>query len=149
MNVTHTLSELWRGWWSLLSGMGVTLREFFKPTVTLHYPYEHLPMPPRYRGHIEMLKERETGIPVCTACTLCVKACPSGCITLEGVKPEGLKRRVASRYVLDFSKCSLCGACVEVCPVDAIRFSKDYNLAGTSREAYLMDLLKNMKVKES
>ncbi len=142
------IGEILRGFWSLLSGMGVTLGQFFKPNVTMHYPYETVKMAPRFRGHIEMLKEADTGHPVCTACTLCAKACPSFCIKVEGVKPEGMKRRVSSLYVLDFTKCSLCGACVEVCPVDAIRFSRDYNLAGTKRELYVMDLLKDMKVKE-
>ena len=57
-------------------------------------------------------------------------------------------RPVSTLYRLDFTTCSLCGACVEVCPVDAIRFSRDYNLAGRKREDFQMDLLKNMKVKE-
>ena len=125
-----------------------TIREFFKPTVTVHYPRETLKMAPRYRGHIEMLKDPATSAPVCTACTLCQKACPSGCITLTGGKSEELKRRVCSTYQLDFTKCSLCGACVEVCPVAAIRFSKAYNLASDKREDYTYDLLKNMKVKD-
>lgn len=147
MKGAFPLVETLRGFWSLLSGMGVTMGQFFRPTVTLHYPYEALKMAPRFRGHIEMLKEPATGQPVCTACNLCAKACPSTCIVVEGAKSEALKRRVSSRYVLDFTKCSLCGACVEVCPVDAIRFSRDYNLAGLSRSDYVMDLLANMKEK--
>lgn len=148
MSRIFPIGEWARGFWSLLQGMQVTIREFFRPTVTVHYPRQSLPMAPRYRGHIEMLKEPASGIPVCTACTLCQKACPSGCIALTGVKNEEAKRRVCATYQLDFTKCSLCGACVEVCPVDAIRFSKAYNLASTRREDYSYDLLKNMKVKE-
>ena len=148
MKAVFPIGEIVRGFWSLVQGLDVTIREFFKPTVTVHYPRETLKMAPRYRGHIEMLKEPATGAPVCTACTLCQKACPSGCITLTGGKSEELKRRVCSTYQLDFTKCSLCGSCVEVCPVDAIRFSKAYNLASDKREDYTYDLLKNMKVKE-
>ena len=55
---------------------------------------------------------------------------------------------LATMYQLDFTRCSLCGACVEVCPTDAIRFSKNYNLASTRREDYVMDLYKDMKVKD-
>ena len=34
----------------LLSGMSLTLRYFFKPKVTLNYPYEKGPFSPRFRG---------------------------------------------------------------------------------------------------
>jgi NADH-quinone oxidoreductase chain I len=143
--VLATLGEVVRGFWSLLSGMDVTIRQFFRRDVTVRYPYESLKMAPRYRGHIELLKDQETGLTLCTACKLCEKACPSFCIKVEGVKPEGAKRRFANLYQLDFTKCSLCGACVEVCPTDAIRFSKDYNLASVRREDYVMDLFSQMK----
>lgn len=149
MNRVLPIMEIVRGFWSLLQGMQVTIKEFFHPVVTVRYPYETLPIPPRYRGHIEMLKDATHGQPVCTGCKLCEKGCPSGCIKVNAVKSEELKRRVASEYSLDFTKCSLCGACVEVCPVDAIRFSKAYNLASTQRADYQYDLLKNMKVKDS
>ncbi len=34
----------------LLAGMSLTLRYFFKPKVTLNYPYEKGPLSPRFRG---------------------------------------------------------------------------------------------------
>jgi electron transfer flavoprotein alpha subunit len=45
----------------------------------------------------------------CTGCTLCVKVCPFGAITMEEKKA-----------VIDLTKCTLCGACVEACKFDAI-----------------------------
>jgi len=45
----------------------------------------------------------------CTGCTLCVKVCPFGAITMENRKA-----------VIDLTKCTLCGACVEDCKFDAI-----------------------------
>ena len=50
-----------------------------------------------------------------------------------------------SEYRLDFTTCSLCGACVEACKGNAIRFTKAYNLASTSREDFVMDLFKRME----
>jgi NADH-quinone oxidoreductase subunit I len=102
-------------------------------------------MADRYRGHIELIADPETGKPLCVACKLCERACPSDCIVVEGVKREGEKRRAVVEYRLDFTKCSLCAACVEACNTDAIRFSKDYNLAGTSKDAFVMDLLKRLE----
>ena len=116
------IREFFSGLKSLFIGMGITLRQFFKPTITLQYPHESLKMPKRFRGHIELVRDQETGRPLCYACTLCQKACPSDCIMLEGAKMEGEKKKSVTKYVLDFTKCSLCGACVEVCPTRSLTF---------------------------
>jgi NADH-quinone oxidoreductase subunit I len=139
------LAEILSGLKSLFTGMWITLREFFKPTVTVCYPYETLTMPPRFRGHIELVRDPATGQPKCFVCKLCEKACPSDCITVEGVKPEGARRKTVTTYRLDFTKCSLCGSCVEACRDGAIRFSREYNLAGTHKEDFIMDLFKRLE----
>jgi NADH-quinone oxidoreductase subunit I len=36
---------------------------------------------------------------------------------------------------------------VEVCPTAALDFSKDYNLAGVRKEAYIFDLKKRLEAK--
>jgi NADH-quinone oxidoreductase subunit I len=131
-----------RGFLSLLVGMRVTLTQFFKPTVTVQYPHQTLKMPARYRGHIELIVDPETGRYRCIACKLCERACPSDCILVEGAKLEGEKKKSVTLYDLDFTKCSLCGACIEACPSDAICFTKDYNLASTGKEGYHYRLVK-------
>jgi len=50
----------------------------------------------------------------CTGCTLCVKACPFGAITMANKKA-----------VIDMAKCTLCGACVPACKFLAIEIKKD------------------------
>ena len=52
---------------------------------------------------IKILKE------VCVGCSLCVKACPFGAISMKDKKA-----------VIDYDKCNLCGACVEPCKFNAI-----------------------------
>lgn len=134
---------------SLVTGMWITLQQFFKPEVTVHYPHEALKMPKRYRGHIVLVKEPETGKSLCIACKSCEKACPSDCIIVEGLKREGEKKKSVTEFKLDFTKCSLCGSCVEVCPTDALEFSKDYNLASTTKDAfYQIDLVKRLEAKD-
>ena len=137
-----------RGFWSLLVGLRVTATQFFKPVVTVPYPRATLPIPPRFRGHIVLTADPATGRPLCTACKLCERACPSDCILVEGAKLEGEKKKSVTDYRLDFTRCSLCGACVEACPADAIRFSKNYNLASTSKEAYVFDLVARLKAEK-
>lgn len=136
MSLLTTIRETISGFKSLLTGMRITAREAARPIITVQYPRETLPMPARFRGHIRLVLDPETGRPRCTACTLCAKACPSGCIELDGVRREGDKKKSVSRYELDFTKCSLCGSCVEVCPSDAIDFSKDYNVVSLDRDAF-------------
>lgn len=139
------LREICSGTWSLFVGLGITIKYFFKPVVTVQYPREVLTMTPRFRGHIELNRDPETGGDKCIVCGMCQKACPSNCITVAGDKVEGAKKKALTRYILDFTKCSLCGLCVESCPADAIIFSKEYNLAGPSREAYIFDLKKRLE----
>lgn len=137
-------TEIYNGLVSLLVGMGITFKEFFKPTVTVAYPYETLTMCARYRGHIELVPDDE-GNPRCVVCGLCEKACPSNCIALAGEKPEGSKKKVLTSYVLDFTRCSLCGSCVEACTFGAIDFSKEYNLASRRKEDFIFDLYKRLE----
>jgi NADH-quinone oxidoreductase subunit I len=138
----RALSELFGGFVSLLTGLRITLQQFFKPSVTVHYPHETLPMPERFRGPVMLVRDPATGQALCIACKSCEKACPSDCLVVEGVKREGDKKKSVTEFKLDFTRCSLCGSCVEVCPVDALRFSKAYNLASTTRTAFCqIDLL--------
>lgn len=141
----NAIAEVYSGLKSLFIGMRITIGQFFKPIVTVQYPYQTLRIPARFRGHIELVRDSETGKPKCFVCKLCEKACPSDCITVEGIKPEGAKRKTVTTYRLDFTKCSLCGSCVEACRDGAIRFSRDYNLAGLSKEDFIMDLFKRLQ----
>jgi len=139
--------DIFGGFYSLMVGLGITIKAFFHPVVTLQYPHESLKMTPRYRGHIELVPDPETGEALCIVCGMCQKNCPTGCITVAGEKPEGSKKKVLTKYRLNFTTCSLCGICVESCKPNAINFSKDYNLAGPRKEAFIFDLLKRLKEK--
>ena len=137
--------EIFAGLWSLLVGMRLTLGYAFAPTVTVHYPYETLPISPNFRGHIDLVINPKTGKDKCITCMMCARACPSGCIELEGEKPEGSKKKVLTEYRLDFTKCSLCANCVETCPTGALEFSQEYQLAGLSRHDFHFDLVQRFR----
>ncbi len=50
----------------------------------------------------------------CTGCTLCVKVCPFGAISMKNKKA-----------VIDLDQCTLCGACVDSCKFEAIELKRD------------------------
>lgn len=151
-------SDIFLGLKSLAIGLGITAKEFFKPVVTVPYPYKTIKMSERYRGHIELIED-ENGEPKCVACGMCQRACPSGCISVTSksveyeVEVKGemktKKKKVLTGYDLNFTTCSLCGQCVENCSFDAITFSKDYNLASFNREDFHFDLLNRLKERNS
>lgn len=138
-------SEIFTGGKSLLVGLGVTFKALISPVVTVQYPRERVDISPNMRGHIDLVKDPETGTHRCMVCGQCATNCPCGCIVLKGEKREGVKGKVLTEFRLDFSKCSLCGLCVESCKRSAIDFSDDYEIAGFSREDFYFDLLKRLE----
>ena len=67
----------------------------------------------------------------CTSCMLCVRECPTWCISLDSHQapdsntPQGAKPRlinVLDDFRIDFSRCMSCGICVEVCPFDCLKW---------------------------
>ncbi len=140
--ITNYLHEIVKGIISLAAGMKVTIKAMVSRTHTVQWPKQHLQLPERFRGHIELVPSESTGFPLCFACGNCARTCPSKCITVKGKKPEGAKKKSPTTFLLDFTKCSLCGLCVESCPVKALTFSKDYALASPNKPDFAnMNLL--------
>lgn len=152
--------------WSLVVGLKITGRNFTQPQVTVHYPRELVDtdLTDSYRGPIALVAHpRDPTKSKCTACMICVGACPSQCITVvkapaplitpeqeqafqeAEARGEEVERPVAPRepviWINDFSLCSLCGMCVEACPPRCLTFSHELNTVGTSRDAFLHNLL--------
>jgi formate hydrogenlyase subunit 6/NADH:ubiquinone oxidoreductase subunit I len=133
--------EIAVGFWSLLAGMGVTIRYFVQPIVTVQYPRQKIQMSSKYRGYPQFIIDPETKTHRCIACEMCARICPSQLITVEGTKFPGEKQKRATKYIHEHQYCSLCGLCVEVCPTSALEFSQVYRLAGYQREDCIIDHL--------
>jgi NADH-quinone oxidoreductase subunit I len=116
----------------LLAGLGMTLRYFFRPKVTLNYPYEKGILSPRFRGE-HALRRYATGEERCIACKLCEAICPAQAITIEA-EPRDDGQRRTTRYDIDMTKCIYCGYCQEACPVDAIVEGPNFEFAAETRE---------------
>ncbi len=53
--------------WELISGLALTLKYFFRPKVTINYPFEKGPLSPRFRGE-HALRRYPNGEERCIAC---------------------------------------------------------------------------------
>ena len=159
----------------LLTGLGITGKYFLSKDVTVYYPRQTVE-PERihsFRGPIELVGlEDDPATPRCISCLMCVQACPSNCITVakskapepspeekremeeaeqRGEKPKKPRApKYPSKWLYNFTYCSLCGCCIEACPVESIRFSRNYYLAGTSPDDFNFNLLARLarKAKE-
>jgi len=138
------MCEVTGGAWSLVTGMGVTLRYMFKPVTTVQYPRQSLPLPAAFRGPIELVRAQDGGH-LCVACGECCRTCPSGVIKVQGQKPAAAGRNLGRFYFIDFARCSLCGLCVEVCPRGALGFSREYEQCGMSPLLGVADLMARLR----
>jgi NADH-quinone oxidoreductase subunit I len=136
----NLLRQVWIGAKSLVIGMVVTGRHMVRRNVVLQYPHMR-PDVKDWAGPIELVTFPETGTHDCIACNACVRICPSDCITVEGKRPEGTKKLRATKFLIDFSTCSLCGLCIDVCPTYTLQYSTRYDEAMYTRPDTINDLL--------
>ena len=130
---------------SLLTGLGVTFREYLTKKVTEQYPENRkttLHVSPRHRGRLIMPQDAE-GNNKCIACKLCEMACPNGTIkvvqkTIE--TEDGKKKRVLDDYIYDLGECMFCELCVNACPHEDIKFVNDFENSTFGRDKLVLHL---------
>ncbi len=122
---------------TLLGGLQVTAKHFFRKKVTMQYPEQKWTVPAGYRGAPYLVKD-QVGRTKCVSCQLCEFVCPPKAIRITPPgSSNGLDSGVVEKSPLEFDidmlRCIFCGFCQEVCPEEAIFLMKDYSLTGTSR----------------
>ncbi|OGH04745.1 MAG: hypothetical protein A2600_03025 [Candidatus Lambdaproteobacteria bacterium RIFOXYD1_FULL_56_27] len=149
------LNNLVNGVTSMFEGMSITLASMFFRAQTIQYPDVNIHsneelvkdykgnlrgMPANYRGMLHVDME------ICTACMICMKACPIDCIAITNVKcdkrtfvgvggKKAVQTRAATRFDIDLGKCMFCGLCSLPCPTGAIHHTTQFEFVPDNLEA--------------
>jgi NADH-quinone oxidoreductase subunit I len=123
----------------ILRGLKLTLTHLFGPKVTMEYPEQRWELPPNYRGAPALVTDQD-GREKCVACFLCQEICPPQAITIVGgeIKQSNIEKYPIA-FDIDMLRCIYCGFCEDVCPEEAIFLTKNFELAGYSREEMIFN----------
>ncbi len=129
---------------TILTGMKVTLRHLFTPSITIQYPDVKIPLPERERNRLYVNMDE------CIGCDQCSRACPVNCIEIETVKSlpgedlgktsNGKKKALwVTKFTIDFAKCCYCQLCVFPCPTECIYMTDVYEFSEYNRNNLIYD----------
>ena len=118
-------------------GLGITLKQMFKPNFTRQYPEQRWEPTGSYRGRPVLVLDQDGER--CVACGLCSRVCPALAIEVQAAETEKDKERYPVKFEINMLRCIYCGFCEEVCPEEAIVMSKDYELTFRSQKDALYD----------
>lgn len=133
--------EYIKGFIELIRGMGITGKHLGKHAVTLQYPEEKDVMPERSRGIVVLLSDKEDGSLNCTACELCMRACPTAAIKIVAPRGEDKKKKLEV-FEIDFAFCCFCGLCEEACNFSALKLTGQYEHSTGNIDDVLWDVHK-------
>ena len=132
-----------------VKGMLITLASTlngFRAPVTRQYPTTPTPVKPRYMGFPALTWDNKVDEPFCTACMVCIRNCPTQCMSAtmkdNPLQKEGKshRRKIVDSFEINLNRCILCGICVNVCNFDAIVMSHEHELSTYERNGDRMDL---------
>jgi len=122
----------------IIGGLRITMKNMFKPPVTLEYPDERPDIPEGYRGVPTLVKD-PNGREKCVSCQLCEFVCPPRAIRITpGEITEDSEfvhvEKAPEEFEINMLRCIYCGLCEEVCPEEAIFLQDIFSVSGYSRE---------------
>ena len=131
-----------------LKGLAVTLSTMMRRPVTAQYPQpdSRLAIDERFMGFPALLWDYSNAEPYCTGCMVCIRECPTQCMTAQMTDNprfeagESSRKKIIESFEINLGRCILCAICVDVCNFDAIEMSKEHELSTFERNANRADL---------
>ncbi len=132
----------------LLKGLTVTLKTMMRSPVTGQYPdpNKRLPVQERFMGFPALLWDPTVDEPYCTGCMVCVRECPTQCMSAQmkdnplHAEGKSKRRKIIDEFEINLNRCILCGICVDVCNFDAIEMSHEHEQSRYVRDGSRADL---------
>ena len=118
--------------------LSITFRHLFIKPITVQYPEERLTLPSHSIGMHKLDLNK------CIGCGTCARVCPNK--TIEMVTAGVIETKLKSGKVVKkpkkhpnvyLGRCMFCGLCEENCPTKAIKLTRNYEIAGYTREELL------------
>ncbi|MBM3944212.1 MAG: 4Fe-4S dicluster domain-containing protein [SAR202 cluster bacterium] len=124
-----------------LKGLLVTLGVVRRKHVTAQYPdpKKRLQVDKRFMGFPALLWDYSNDEPFCTGCMVCVRACPTQCMSaqmqdnLRHADGTSRRRKIIETFEINLNRCIVCAICVDVCNFDAIEMSHEHEMSRFER----------------
>jgi len=131
-----------------LEGLMVTLKTAGRKPITAQYPEpdKRQAVQERFMGFPALMWDKEIEEPYCTGCMVCIRNCPTQCMTAKmkdnPLEAEGKssRRKIIDQFEINLGRCILCAICVDVCNFDAIEMSHEHELSKYQRNGNRLDL---------
>ena len=131
-----------------LEGLMVTLKSACRKPITTQYPEpdKRQAVQERYMGFPALMWDKEIEEPFCTGCMVCIRNCPTQCMTAQmkdnplAAEGKSSRRKIIDQFEINLGRCILCAICVDVCNFDAIEMSHEHELSKYQRNGNRLDL---------
>lgn len=140
-----------------LTGLVVTIKTTFRAPVTYEYPspLKRKELADKYMGFPALTWDFDVNEPYCTGCMVCVRECPTQCMSAEmgdnllHTEGKSRRRKIVDAFEINLGRCILCGICVDVCNFDAIEMSHEHELSTYQRNDNVVNLDQLLKMGKS
>lgn len=137
-----------------LEGLLVTLKTAGRKPVTAQYPEpdKRMDVQDRYMGFPALMWDEEVGEPYCTGCMVCIRNCPTQCMTANmkdnplAAEGKSSRRKIIDEFEINLGRCILCAICVDVCNFDAIEMTHEHELSKYQRNDNRSDLTRLLEL---
>ena len=143
----NSLKGLWVTFVSTVNGLREPVTREYPSTGTVWKRVaKPTPVQDRFMGFPALTWDGEVEEPFCTSCMVCIRQCPTQCMSATMIdnpahqEGRSSRRKIVETFEINLNRCILCGICVEVCNFDAIVMSHEHEMSTYQRNGDRVDL---------